>query len=158
MRQPSKNKAKNKSIRKKKNSTKNLDGSKLETFFKINVLEKLNLNYVQQFEAKSIGRFYDFLLTDYRILIEIDGDYWHMNPDIYQSPINSIQKRNKRVDELKNKWALTNCYILLRFWEKDIYNDTNTVIKFLSERIGIQNEAILLTESKKNGSFFMKKK
>jgi very-short-patch-repair endonuclease len=50
--------------------------SKLEKKFAKEFLEKLGIKYVEQFEAKDIKRFYDFYLTEYRVLIEVDGDYW----------------------------------------------------------------------------------
>lgn len=50
--------------------------SKLEKDFANNFLSKLGVKYEYQYEAKDIGRFYDFYLPDSRVLIEIDGDYW----------------------------------------------------------------------------------
>jgi hypothetical protein len=77
---------------------------------------------------------------------------------IYETPINAIQKRNMRVDEVKNKWALMNGYVLIRFWESDIRKNTSNVLKILSERLNLQTEVVLLAESKKNGTFYIKKK
>ena len=136
-----------------------LDGSGLEYFFRVNVLDKLGINYEQQFAAKSIGRFYDFHLLDengksLKILIECDGDYWHKNPLFYKKSINVIQRKNKRVDELKNVWAVNNGYKLIRFWENDIKNDLGTIIKYLVESVRVQTDKILLEKSKKDGSFF----
>ena len=143
---------------KKSPNASDLDGSGLETYFRINILDKLGVRYQQQFEAKSIGRFYDFYLQDSRILIECDGDYFHKNPEIYDRAINKMQKYNTKIDEVKNRWALTNGYVLLRFWETDIRKDPDNIIKFLTERLHIQNEVNILNESKKNGSFYIKKK
>lgn len=161
MKQPVKNIVRIKSQKKKNNtkkSEKNLDGSGLETFFRENVLEKLGIRYQQQFEAKSIGRFYDFYLPDFRVIIECDGFFFHSDPRFYkEGPVYATQKRNKRVDEYKNQWALANGYLLLRFWEHDILNDTENVKKFLTERLNIRNKTILLEKSKKDGSFFMDK-
>ncbi len=139
------------------NDKKQLDGSGLEIFFKVEILDKLGVKYEQQFEAKSIGRFYDFYLPNHNVLIEIDGSYWHSDPRLYSKPINAIQKRNKRVDEIKNKWALINGYVLIRLWEKDIIGDTVNVLNKLSDKLNIQTKIMLLNESKRNGSFFMKK-
>jgi len=135
-----------------------LDGSGLESFFRTEILDKLGVHYIQQFEAKNIGRFYDFYLPYHNVLLEIDGDYFHKNPMIYETPINAIQKRNMRVDEVKNKWALMNGYVLIRFWESDIRKNTSNVLKILSERLNLQTEVVLLAESKKNGTFYIKKK
>jgi very-short-patch-repair endonuclease len=134
-----------------------LDGSGLETYFKENILDKLGVYYTQQFEAKSIGRFYDFYLPESQVLIEVDGSYWHSDPSIYKDNLTITQKRNKRVDKIKDTWALINGYVLIRIWESDIRKDPANVMLKLSERLHIQTEAVLLAESKKNGSFFMKK-
>lgn len=161
MKQPIKNSIKNnlkiKQKKKVNKKEKNLDGSGLETFFRLNILDKLDVNYEQQFEAKSIGRFYDVALLDYNVLIECDGSFFHSDPSIYESPKYITQKRNKRVDEIKNIWAVSNGYVLLRFWEKDIYQDPEKILNYIRERIGVQKELILLKESKKNGTFFIKK-
>lgn len=159
MKQPVKKiiKYKVKTKRKKPISDKDLDGSGLETYFKENILDKLGVKYIQQFEAKSIGRFYDFYLPESQVLIEVDGSYWHSDPRIYEKPMNVIQKRNKRVDKIKDVWALANGYVLIRIWESDIRKDPANVMKMLSERLHVQTEVVLLAESKKNGSFFMKK-
>lgn len=50
--------------------------SKLEQDFALNFLDKLNVEYDYQYEAKSIKRFYDFYLPKENLLIEVDGDYW----------------------------------------------------------------------------------
>lgn len=48
--------------------------SKLEEDFARDFLDKLDLKYEYQFEAKDIKRFFDFNVQG--VLIEIDGDYW----------------------------------------------------------------------------------
>ena len=50
--------------------------SKLEEDFAHNFLDKLGVKYIYQFEAKDIGRFFDFYLQDENLIIEVDGDYW----------------------------------------------------------------------------------
>ena len=45
--------------------------SKLEDRFAENFLDKLKVKYVRQFEAKDIGRFYDFYLPDSNLIIEV---------------------------------------------------------------------------------------
>lgn len=107
----------------------------------------------------AIGRYYDFYLPKYNILIECDGDYWHADPKKYKKEdLNAIQKRNIRVDEQKNKYALMYGYVLLRFWEKDVYKNKKKVISILEKRIGISKKENKIKQSKKDGSFFKKKR
>ena len=47
--------------------------SKLEQDFANDFLDKLNVKYTWQFEAKDIGRFFDYYLDEHNLLIEIDG-------------------------------------------------------------------------------------
>ena len=170
MKQPSKNKVNNsstnkrpskkyfkKKIFKKKSTASETDGSGLETFFRENILDVLGVEYIQQYEARSIGRFYDFYLPKSNILIECDGSYFHCDPKKYSKPINKMQRHNIKIDEIKNKWALINSFLLLRFWEDDIYKKTDEILKFLSEKMNIQSKVLALIESKKDGSFFKKK-
>lgn len=145
-------------IMKKRKNEKNLDGSGLETYFKLNFLEKLGVEYVQQFHAEQIGRFYDFYLPKQNIIIECDGSFFHCDPRNYTKPKYATQIKNKRVDEIKNNWATMNGFVLLRFWEYDIYNNPKLIINELKNHMKIQNKKIKLLEDKKNGVFFIKKK
>ena len=49
--------------------------SKLEDYFAENFLDVIGVKYVRQFEAKDIGRFYDFFCPSANIIIEVDGDF-----------------------------------------------------------------------------------
>ena len=109
--------------------------SKLEKKFAKEFLEKLGVRYEEQFEAKDIKRYFDFKL-DGRILIEVDGSYWHSYGKVYEE-MNSIQKRNARVDEIKNKWAHSNGYKLIRIWEHDINNNPQKVFEVLRKELNI---------------------
>ena len=51
--------------------------SKLEDYFADNFLKVLGVKYIRQYEAKEIGRFYDFFCPDANVIIEVDGDYYH---------------------------------------------------------------------------------
>lgn len=123
--------------------------SKLEDDFAKNFLDKLKVKYTWQFEAKDIGRFFDYYLPDYNLIIEIDGGYYHSDPRLYEEKdLNRMQKRNKKVDEYKNKWALMHGIPILRIWEKDIREDPKGVMKMLKERLNIEKEKITLNENK----------
>lgn len=108
--------------------------SKLELEF-MNILNSLNIKYTFQFPAYDINSFYDFIINDTRILIEVDGDYWHCNPNTkYKIPKYVVQFANLKGDKIKNEWAIVNGYKLLRFWENDIKNNRLEVVsKIINE-------------------------
>ena len=137
------NTTKKKGSRKPSTKKKKLYGtSKLEEDFARDFLDKLKLRYIYQFKT-NIGRWYDFYLTDYRILIEIDGGYWHSDPRIVkEDKLTPTQKHNKRVDEDKNRWALLHGIPLIRIWEKDIRENPNQVMNMLRERLKLRGEDI----------------
>lgn len=126
--------------------------SKLEQDFARDFLDKMKVNYIWQFEAKDIGRFYDFYLPDSNILIEIDGDYWHVNPKKYDAndrdSLTPTQKKDMRVDELKNKWALLHGIPIYRIWEDDIRHKPEKVLKELKETVKNYKKEQVLTEKK----------
>lgn len=122
--------------------------SKLEKKFAKEFLEKLGIRYEEQFEAKDIKRFYDFFLPDYRVLLECDGDFYHSYGKVYEE-MNPMQKRNARVDEIKNEWAALHGYPLIRIWEHDINENPQKVLDMLRERLGVEEEKLKIKENKK---------
>ena len=124
--------------------------SKLEDDFAREFLDKLGVEYVYQFEAKDIGRFFDFYIPSINLIIEIDGDYWHGNPDKYKDEeLKGHQKRARRVDEHKTKWALLHGIPILRIWESDIRKRPKSVLEMLKEELNIQRGKRLLEDDRK---------
>ena len=123
--------------------------SKLEEDFAKNFLDKLGVKYVYQFEAKDIGRFYDFYLPSHNLIIEVDGGYYHSDPRVVdENKLNPMQKHNRRVDEYKNNWALAHGIPIMRIWEKDIREAPEKVLKELKTRLYIEDKKVTLTEKK----------
>jgi hypothetical protein len=132
--------------------------SKLEEDFARDFLDKLGVKYIYQYFAREIGRYYDFaILLDESsgvtpgsiILIEIDGSFFHSDPRVVdENNLSPMQKRNRRVDEHKNKWALSHSIPLVRIWEKDIRETPDKVMKDLKKRLYIQDEKQTIAERK----------
>ena len=149
------------SIPKKKHKN-NYGTSKLEADFARDFLDKLELKYIYQYEAKDIGRFFDFAVTSYNdipwlmeskdgiecikqdgqnvpisFVIEIDGGYYHSDPRVVnEKKLNPMQKHNKFVDFLKDKWCELHGYPLLRIWEYDIRNNPKEVFDEMYQYLG----------------------
>lgn len=133
---------------KKSKKHKEYGTSKLEERFANNILDKLGVKYVYQYKAESIGRYYDFYLPDYRVLLEIDGDYYHSYGLVYEE-MSPMQKKNRRVDEQKDHWAKINCIPLIRIWEHDINEHSEKVIKFLKEKLNLYKKEKEILDNKK---------
>ena len=107
--------------------------SKLEDYFAENFLNVLGVKYIRQYEAKEIGRFYDFKIENGPIL-EINGSYWHGDKRIYEEKdLNSVQKKNIYIDNLKRRWAENNGIEIYYFWEKDIHENPEQILLTLKE-------------------------
>lgn len=144
------------SVRKRKHA--DFGTSQLEKDFAHDFLDKLGLKYVYQYKAEDIGRFFDFAIAadnDYPyemmmtedvehikqgglfypgFIIEIDGDYYHSNPDEYKDEdLNPMQKHNRRVDAQKDYWCGMHCIPLLRIWESDVRKNPKKVFEMIGE-------------------------
>lgn len=146
-------------VNKKKKSSKGVRGhqkfgtSKLELDFARDFLDKLGVRYIWQFEAKDIGRFYDFKIIDGPI-IEIQGSYWHGDPRLYeQKELNKVQLKNQKVDEYKKKWALSHGIPIYYVWEKDIRETPSEVMSFLKDILYIENKKEKKNKRHKNNLF-----
>ena len=123
--------------------------SKLEEDFARDFLDKLGVKFIWQFEAKEIGRFYDFYLPEHNAIVEVDGGYWHADPRVVdENNLSPMQQRNKRIDEYKNRWALAHGIPIIRIWEKDINEHPTQVLEALKKRLGLEKEKAILTENK----------
>ena len=113
--------------------------SKLETDFAKDFLDKLKVNYVWQFEAKEIKRFFDYYLPDHNLIIEVNGTYWHADNRIYEGKkLTNTQLHDLKVDEYKKKWACLHGIPILYVWEKDIRENPSSVMKTLKERLYLE--------------------
>jgi very-short-patch-repair endonuclease len=89
------------------------------------------IEYKAQFRIYHANRFkvFDFCLKQFNLLIEIDGDYWHGNPDFFPD-LNSTQLKNITNDIFKTQLAIEKGYDVIRFWENNI-NSGEYKTKFL---------------------------
>lgn len=109
--------------------------SKLEDYFST-LLDSQNIEYYRQFYIREIKSLYDFKVKNKKILIEVDGDFWHCNPKTkHKIATTEHQKKNLISDSIKTDWCLNNGYTLLRFWEDDINNNVDWVMDELRKHI-----------------------
>ena len=104
------------------------------------ILDLMGVRYSKQFPLS--GYYYDFILPDYRILLEINGSYWHASPLLYKKATwNALQKRNHNRDKRKMAVAMSHGYRIIYIWEGDLKNKARKVKARLEKFIAnIENE------------------
>lgn len=105
-----------------------LKKSKLEIYF-TELLNKLGIIYEPQFPIS--GYLFDFYVESKNTLIEVDGDWYHCNPNLKIQPQYPIQEHTVENDIIKTNLAKEKGYKLIRFWEDDIKNSLDVVIEKL---------------------------
>ena len=138
----------NKPKKVKKRTHKEYGTSKLEEKFAKEFLDKLDIDYIYQYKAESIGTFFDFYIPHANVIIEVDGTYWHSYNILYED-MTPTQKRNFRVDKQKDQWALERGIPLIRIWEHDINKNPEKVREILKERIGEGERLKKIKDNKK---------
>ncbi len=109
--------------------------SKLEIKFET-ILRLIDINYIDQYEFN--GRLFDYYITDKNILIEIDGDFYHCNPNSKHKDVKyETQLLTKNNDILKDKICKDSNITLIRYWEKDINERPEWVILDLRQRLNL---------------------
>ena len=124
-------------------------------------LENKNIHF--KFQQPMYNRFVcDFVLPQYKIVLECDGDYWHVNPKIYDrnSPnLPKIQIDRLKRDDFKNKYLIKKGWKVIRFFESDIKRNISKCIDSLCDIINnnskgdyliSKSESTLSKESKFN--------
>ena len=105
--------------------------SEIELKFEL-FLKSLDFQYEIEFSIQNCLYIFDFHITNTNILFEVDGDYFHVNPMMYETANYKFQIDNQKRDILKQQWCDDNGYILYRFWEHDInVNPEDVILKLI---------------------------
>lgn len=113
--------------------------SKFEKDIVDNIIESLDIDIndiycykTSQFRLENTNEYcknkiFSYDLTIGNKIIEFNGDFWHMNPDMYDSdyvhPYNNLSAEEKwEIDEIKLNCAFQNGYDVLTVWESE-YNE-----------------------------------
>lgn len=105
--------------------------NKIETIVS-NKLSELNLDFSY---SVILGNFqYDFGNKENKILIEVQGDYWHANPKKY-TVLNEIQQFKVEKDILKKEFALKHGFKLFYIWEDDIIKNNFSIMEEIKNEI-----------------------
>ena len=98
------------------------------------MLDELKLEYEREKPLKYMQgwRYYDFSLIDYKVLIEVDGAYWHGDIGNKPSYAGMMAKKN---DITKNWLAKKEGYTMVRIKEKELVDNYNQVKENISSLI-----------------------
>ena len=112
-----------------------LNNSRKETLPEKMVREWLESNNIKFKQEVGFLRkyFVDFYLPNHKTIIEVYGDYWHSNPDIYdvynndkskkKLHLNQVEKINSNHDEVRKMELESYGFKVKILWEKDIYEN-----------------------------------
>lgn len=81
------------------------------------ILKQHKIDFIQQYEFR--GRYFDFAIPVKKILIEVDGVYWH-GKNLNDNELNESQLRTRENDLYKNKLVESSDWKLVRIWEDEI--------------------------------------
>src|SRR3989344_271531 len=102
------------------------------------------INFIHQY--KFMNKFMcDFVFPRQKIVVEVDGDFWHSNPKKYpdQTKLHPHQIKGMGKDKAKNAYIMKadgGSWTLLRFWESEIYDNVAKCVDRI-EKV-LRNKAI----------------
>lgn len=105
--------------------------TKIELMYE-NVLVTLGVRYTYSYIFQR--RQFDFFLPDVMTVVELQGDFWHGNPTKYTENLLRDHQKMKRLDDrVKKSLVERNGLRYVEFWESEMYNSIEEVIKKTKE-------------------------
>lgn len=98
------------------------------------LLKDLHINYINEKNFKYYSA--DNYLTDYNLIIEVMGDFWHTNPLKFSTIKYNKQKQVMSRDKAKHTYMLKYHNInILYLWENDLYNNKDVCRMLIQEYV-----------------------
>lgn len=127
-----------------------------------NILDDLNIFYEREYAIKYYSL--DNFLCDYNLGIEVMGDYWHVNPNVYNinnRSVNDTQYKDITKDKKKRTYLRRYYNMeLLNLWECDIKKNIEMckllIIYYISNNGIIENYNSFNWTINKNGALVLK--
>ena len=124
----------------KRNKKEVIDNTWIEIFIK-DILISLNIEfeeqvYVYYINEKNQKRYFiaDFIIGNK--IIEVNGDYWHGNPRIFNNESLDSRQREKVKKDIYKKSKLEELGFSVHYiWEYDINNNKDLVIEYIKQKI-----------------------
>lgn len=132
--------------------THTLNNTRSETLPEMKVRKYLDDNRILYVQECLIEKVYyaDFYLPEYDVILEVYGDYWHVNPEIYgkepgKRSISDLQYSFIKRDKKRNGHLRHLGYDLFFIWEKQIKEDLDYYMGILIEKIINKHESATTT-------------
>lgn len=99
-------------------------GTKIEKFVE-SLLKELDVDFTSQKVIKLDGHYMipDFLFDSQKKIIEVNGDYWHVNPENNYKTLTKSQEETLVRDSIKYEAYKNNGIKFMVIWEKEIKNN-----------------------------------
>ena len=80
-----------------------------------------DMNIVYDFQSKLFGLIADFYIPSHKLIVEVNGNYWHANPRIYNhNKLDEIQQKGVNRDVRKYQTYNNAGFVTVILWESDI--------------------------------------
>lgn len=108
------------------------------------ILKDIGIPFESQYRIGKYFHRYDIRISDTKILLEVNGDFWHANPELYkEDDILNFSETNKprakdiwKKDQKNAEIANKNGFKVLYLWEKETLNKTDIEItKILLDKL-----------------------
>ena len=98
------------------------------------LLDEMGIKYISEYDCKYY--LIDHYLTDYNLMIEVQGDFWHCSPLLSGKSNTSGIKNNLIKDKRKHSYIKNNYGIeILYLWENNVYNNLDLCKVLITEYI-----------------------
>ncbi len=99
------------------------------------IMEQLDKNKIAYTFQYKVGKYItDYHITGTSTIVEVLGDYWHVNPEVYKVP-KGFQKYKIEKDKIRQKYIEDRGYKVINLWENDIVKDPTQIINTLKTEI-----------------------
>lgn len=125
----------------------------------VDICHELNINIRIEFKIKKDKEpryyAYDIILDNTNKIIEVNGDYWHGNPELYKpsdillkgSSREITVKEKHKFDKKKNMFAISKGYSVLILWEKDIKENIDRIKQLIIDYSSTQQISPTISSS-----------
>lgn len=107
--------------------------SKLEKDFFEKYLKPFNVEFETQYYINDIHQYCDAYIPSKKLIIEVNGDYWHYNPVTNKKNPTSYQLKRMEKDKLKKEYCDRHNIKLFNIWENDIKHKLDKVLAELKK-------------------------